>query len=157
GAGHGTRYVFAVPRAGGGPVDLELDDEPAAPARDTLAGAAGSETDLELHWTSPVNVGDTRYSLTGCVRRPRSAEVRYGGAGGVPCVASGLGEEVFLDHSGSFVANLELQADADNALEVPVCDNLGRARVRIPACVRPRSAKDGGDDPRRSLGLGVLP
>src|SRR5262249_13277210 len=36
-----------------------------------------------------------------------------------------------------------------------VCNNLGRDLVRIPACVRHRSA--GAEEPRRSLGLGVLP
>ena len=142
-AGHGTRYVFPVVRQDGAPSgilpDLEVE----------LTGDQGS--DLELHWTSPVNVSDTRYTLTGCVRGPGAAEVRHGGSLRIRCFATGLTEETFLDNNGGFAHELELQPEADNALEVVVCDNLGRELARIPACVRHRAAGHKG------LGLGVLP
>lgn len=148
GASHGTRYIFPVVREEGGPAgalpDLELE-----------LGPADGGTDLELHWTSPVNVSDTHYPLTGSVRGPGAAEVRHGGSVRVRCFATGLTEEVFLDLKGAFTAGIELRPDTDNAMELTVCDNLGRDLVRIPACVRHRSA--GMDEPLRSLGLGVLP
>ena len=149
GAGHGTRFVFPVVRQEGVPAGI-------LPDLDLRTGAAGESTDLELHWTSPVNVSASRYTLTGCVasRRRRGALWR---CPRIRCFATGLTEETFLDRNGSFVQDIELQPDADNALEVTVCDNLGRELARIPACVRHRSARDGGDKPHRSLGLGVLP
>ena len=144
GASHGTRYVFPVVRQEGAPAgilpDLELE-----------LGGSDQGLDLELHWTSPVNVSDTCYTLTGCVRGPGAAEVRYGGALRIRCFATGLTEETFLDKNGGFVQDLELRPDTDNALEITVCDNLGRELTRIPACVRHRSTG------ARALGLGVLP
>ena len=58
--------------------DLEVD----------LAGDEG--LDVELHWTSPVNVRDTHYTLTGNVRGSGAAEVRHGGSLRVRCFATGL-------------------------------------------------------------------
>src|SRR5262249_4999261 len=148
GASHGTRYVFPVVREEGGPGG-------ALPELELELGPDDQGTDLELHWTSPVNVSETRYALTGTVRGPGAAEVRHGGSVRVRCFATGLTEEVFLDLQGAFAAEIELRADTDNAMELAVCDNLGRDLVHIPACVRHLSP--GRDEPFRSLGLGVLP
>ena len=141
---HGTRYVFPVVRSDGEPAGLlpDLDVE--------LLGDAG--LDVELHWTSPVNVRTTHYVLTGVLRGPGAAEVRHGGSLRVRCFATGLTEEVFVGRDGTFSLGLELQAETDNALEVTVCDNLGRELTRIPACVRHRAQSGNG-----SPGLGVLP
>jgi molecular chaperone DnaK len=141
---HGTRYLFSVVRSEGelsGLLpDLEVD----------LAGETG--LDVELHWTSPVKVRDTRYTLTGILRGPGAAEVRHGGSLRVRCFATGLTEEVFVGRDGTFSVELQLQAEADNALEVTVCDNLGHELTRIPACVRHRAVEEHG-----TAGLGVLP
>ncbi len=143
-ATHGTRYVFSVARSEGEPSGLlpDLDVE--------LAGDTG--LDVELHWTSPVNVRETRHTLTGVVRGPGAAEVRHGGSVRVRCFATGLTEETFVGRDGTFRLELQLRAESDNALEVTVCDNLGRELTRIPACVRHRSSRERG-----SPGLGVLP
>lgn len=147
GATHGTRYVFSVLRDDAAPASLlpDLDLE--------LAGATAP--DLELHWTSPVNVSDTRYTLAGVIKGTGAAEVRYGGSVRVHSFAAGTTEEVFLDARGSFAIELELKPDTDNAMELAVCDNLGRELVRIPACVRHRTQQSGKS--HGSLGLGVLP
>jgi molecular chaperone DnaK len=144
-ATHGTRYIFPVVRSEGEPSgllpDLELELEGVDPG-----------LDVELHWTSPVNVRDTHYTLTGVLRGTGAAEVRHGGSLRVRCFATGLTEEAFVTREGTFALELELQPETDNALEVTVCDNLGRELVRIPACVRHRSTEGHG-----SPGLGVLP
>src|SRR5262249_4783182 len=130
-ASHGTRYVFPVVREEGGPggalPDLELE-----------LGPTDQAIDLELHWTSPVNASDTHYTLPGTVRGGGAAEFRGGGQVLARCFTTGLTAEVFLDPKGAFAAAFELGPAADNAMEVTVCDTLGRDLARIPACVRHR-------------------
>ncbi len=141
-ATHGTRYIFPVARRVEGLLpDLDLD-----------LGPSEQGLDLELHWTSPVNVTATPYTLTGCVRGPGVSEVRHGGLVRVRSFATGLTEEGYFDPQGAFALEMELQPNTDNALELIVCDNLGQELVRIPACVRHREQRA-----TASLGLGVLP
>jgi len=139
-ATHGTRFIFPVARKVEGllpDLDLEL-------------GMNGQALDLELHWKSPVNVADTRYTLVAHVRGPGVSEVRHGGMLRVCSFTTGLTDEGYFDANGSVTLDLELQGGSDNALECVVCDNLGQELVRIPACVRHR-------EEAASLGQGVLP
>jgi molecular chaperone DnaK len=124
-ASYGTRYL--VPVAGEG---------------------SASSPELELHLTSPLNAQDIAYQLTGVVR-PRGNSLDTTSVR-IRALATGLTEEAFLDERGSFCQELELLPDADNPLELAVCDGLGRELVRLPACVR----HQGGSRP---LGPAVLP
>jgi hypothetical protein len=47
-----------------------------------------------------------------------------------------LTEETFLDARGCFAQEVELQPEADNALELTVCDGAGREVARVETCVR---------------------
>src|SRR5439155_2013573 len=143
GATHGTRYVFPVVRD---------DEAPSSILPDIELEGQQEGLDIELHWTSPVNVRDVRYTLTGVARGAGAAEVRHGGSLRVRCFATGLTEELFINRDGTFSLEMGLQPEADNALEVTVCDNLGHELARFPACVRHRSSGGPG-----ALGLGVLP
>jgi molecular chaperone DnaK len=144
-ATHGTRFVFPVDRKEDSPGGLLPDLDLEIPLGD-------QGLDVELHLTSPVNVRDVRYTLTGVLRGAGAAEVRHGGSLRVRHFASGLTEETFLGRDGGFALDLELAPETDNALEMIVCDNLGQELARIPACVRHRSA-----DTRGVIGPGVLP
>jgi hypothetical protein len=59
-------------------------------------------------------------------------------------------EEAFLDARGSFAQTVSLQPEADNALELVLCDVAGKEVARVPICVRHRAAG-------RPLGQAVLP
>ena len=115
----------------------------------------GVESDnLELHLTSPVNTRDTTHVISGIVRTPNS-ELRTpnsleGGSIRIRSLATGLTEEAFLDHRGTFAQEIELQAETDNALELAVCDGAGDSIARVVATVRHQA---GG----RPLGRAVLP
>jgi hypothetical protein len=121
-ATHGTRYLFA----GGGP----------AP-------------ELELHVTSPANVRETAYQLTGVVRAKAEGWLE-GGSVRVRSLATGLTDEAFLDDRGGFAQDLELQPETDNALELAVCDGEGREAARVVVTVRCQREA-------RALGQAVLP
>lgn len=141
GATHGTRYLFSVARS----------EQSLLPDLDLDLGTSPTQENLELHWTSPVNVRETNYTLTGVIRGAGTSEVCYGGSLLVRCFSSGLTHETFFDEQGRFELELDLEPETDNAMEVTVCDNLGQSLVRIPACIRHRAEGEG------SLGLGVLP
>ncbi len=128
-ATHGTRYLFQTNGVG-----------------------AVTAPDLELHLTSPANTRDDKYYLTGVVRKPSlSAELNLeGGSVRVRSLATGLTDEAFLDDRGSFVQELELQPETDNALECTVCDGGGAELARLVTCVRHQSGS-------RHLGQGVMP
>src|SRR5262249_50555622 len=87
-ATHGTRYLFS--------------------------GVGLPSEELVLHLTSPVNVQEAVYQLTGVVRGP--VEVCDAGSVRIHAFASGLTDEAFLDDRGTFAHDLELQPDTDNAL-----------------------------------------
>jgi molecular chaperone DnaK len=123
-ATHGTRYLFSAVRS--------------------------SESDLELHLTSPVNTHDVHYPAAGIVRM-KPAEVGLdGGSVRIRSLATGLTEEAFLDERGTFVQELELQPETDNALEIAVCDGAGQEMAHVVVCVRHQSGA-------RQLGQAVLP
>jgi molecular chaperone DnaK len=120
-AAHGTRYVFPV----------------------------GVAPEFELHLTSPAQVREPAYFLVGRVGA-QDAAWREGGSVRVRSLATGLTDEAFLDDHGGFVQDVDLQAEADNALELTVCDGEGREAGRVVAAVRCRTGS-------RALGKGVLP
>ena len=125
-ASHGTHYLFAPSENGATPP-------------------------LDLHVTSPANIREPAYPLTGVVRTPPEAAAwREGGSVRVRSLATGLMDEAFLDERGSFVQDLELQPETDNALELAVCDGEGREAARTVIAVRCQSAG-------RALGRAVLP
>ncbi len=136
-ATHGTRYLF-------------VGDAP----------AGASRPDLELHLTNPVSVRTTAYQVTGVVRTidlatgPRQVggtdPVLDGASVRVRPLATGLLEEAFLDPQGTFAQEVELLPDADNPLELTVCDGHGQERARVVAAIRHQGAA-------RSLGQAVLP
>jgi molecular chaperone DnaK len=149
-ATYGTRYVFSSEDRG-----------------------SRIEDGLELHVTSPPTTSETDYQLTGIVRlRPildppssilhppssilhsRSLGETNTGLEGYSlrtlALATGLIEETFLEPRGSFVQDLRLEPETDNAFELTVCDTAGREMVRLPITVRQQTAA-------RSLGPGVLP
>jgi molecular chaperone DnaK len=122
--------------------------------------------ELELHLTSPVTTPDAAYQATGIVRlRPitpaeiatpssvalssfppshlEAASVR------IRAIATGLIEEVFLDGRGAFAQELELQPEADNALQLTVCNGVGEETARVVVCIR-HQARAG---PRDGSGL----
>jgi molecular chaperone DnaK len=112
---------------------------------------------LEVHLTSPRNVQETAYRLTGVVRPwPREASEGHpavdleGASVRVECPATGLVEEAFLDARGSFEQPVELRPDQDNAFRLTVCDPAGRDQARVDFTARHHSAA-------RPLGQGVLP
>jgi molecular chaperone DnaK len=106
--------------------------------------------ELEIHLTSPPCTRQASYSLTGLVGGPGAADVIDGGSVRIQSRLTGLVEEAFLDNRGGFEQAVELRAEADNALELTVCDPVGRDLARLAWCVRHR--QDG-----RPLGQGVLP
>jgi molecular chaperone DnaK len=109
------------------------------------------EAALDLHWTSPVNTHDIHYQATGVVRQSAACAVLLeGGSVRLRNLATGLSEEAFLDERGTFAQDLELQADADNVLEVAVCDADGREAARTLVTVRHQGQA-------RALGPAVLP
>lgn len=136
---HGTRYLFPnLPRARSFLPDLDLG-----------LGLEEPGLDLELHLTSPVNVRESTYTLTGCVRGPGVAEVRHGGSVRVTALATGSEAEAFLEAEGGFACNVELKPETDNVLELALLDNGGRELVRAPVTIRHSSQA-------RALGAAVL-
>jgi molecular chaperone DnaK len=139
-AAHGTRYLF--------------------PVRGTLpASGAGANDVLELHVTSPASTREGRHELTGAVRTlsdggggpPRATGAALDGYSvRVRPLASGLVEEVFLDDRGTFTADVDLQTETDNEVELTVCDGGGAEIAKVPTTVRHRGAA-------RPLEPGVLP
>lgn len=128
-AGYGTRYLF--------------------PVRGTAFAPSGGEKDvLELHVTSPASTREVRHELTGAVRMPGA--VLDGYSLRVRPLASGLVEEVFLDGRGTFAADVELQPETDNEIELMVCDGGGVEIAKVPTTVRHRGEA-------RALEPGVLP
>ncbi len=107
-------------------------------------------SDLELHFTSPVNTRDIPYQATGVVRVNASEGSLDGGSVRIRALATGLTEEAFLDERGTFAQELELQPETDNALELAVCDGAGQETARVVVCVRHQSGA-------RQLGQAVLP
>jgi molecular chaperone DnaK len=105
---------------------------------------------LELHLTSPLNTRETAYPLTGAVGGPGAVAVTDGGSVRVRSFATGLTDEAFLDARGTFAHDLELHAEADNLLELAVCDPSGRELAQVSAVVRHRAAGP-------QLGQAVLP
>jgi molecular chaperone DnaK len=156
-ATHGTRYLWAM-------TNDPMTNDQGGPTKE----GAGEPARLELHLTSPCNTRDTLYQATGVVRLlggQAKAEVGHwpldighsppaafldGGSVRVRSLATGLVEEAFLDERGTFAQEVELQPEADNALEWTVCDPGGRETARVVTCVRHRA---GG----RPLGQAVLP
>jgi hypothetical protein len=125
GAAYGTRYVFPV---GSAAVD---------------AGGTGGAA-IELHVAGTALVTGRRYRLGGGVRYV----VAGGGAGQSPLdgfsvrtrpLASGLSEDVFVDDEGSFAREIELEAEADNAIELTVCDGGGAEAAKVVVVVRHRA------------------
>jgi molecular chaperone DnaK len=147
-ATHGTRYLFS-PESGVSSPESE-DESP----------------EVELHLTSPANTRDTRYQATGVVRVRSSPDVAAfaknagrpltpdpsleGGSVRIRSLATGLAEEAFLDERGSFLQELELRPECDNALEWTVCDGAGTEVARVVTAVRHQGEG-------RPLGQAVLP
>jgi molecular chaperone DnaK len=132
-AAHGTRYLFPV--------------------------RGDMKTVLELHVTSPAGTRETRHELSGAVRSLAAGEDGLPRATGavldgysvrVRPLTSGLVEEVFLDGRGTFTADVELQIETDNAVELTVCDENGAAVAMVPTTIRHRGQT-------RALEPGVLP
>jgi molecular chaperone DnaK len=121
-ATHGTRYLFA---------------------------GGGATPEFTLHVTSPANVRETAYSLTGVVRTKAEGWLE-GGSVRVRSLATGLTDEAFLDGRGGFAQDVELQPETDNALELAVCDGEGREAGRTVVTVRCQREA-------RALGQAVLP
>ena len=133
-ASHGTHYLFAKGSGVRGQGSGEVEEE------------------IDVHVTSPACTSDPNYPLTGILRVRRSSpdSVLDGGSVRVRSLATGLMDEAFLDEHGSFVQELELQPETDNALELAVCDGEGREAARTVIAVRCQSAG-------RALGRAVLP
>jgi molecular chaperone DnaK len=125
-ATYGTRFVFPeLPRARSFLPDLDLG-----------LGLEEPRLDLELHLTSPPNVRDTAYTLTGCVRGLGAAEVRHGGSIQVCDFATGAVAETPIKSDGTFAHSRELRYEQDNVLELRLCDNGGQELLRVPYLVR---------------------
>jgi hypothetical protein len=107
--------------------------------------------DLELRVTSPAQGAGAAYRLAGAVRGGAAAALAAGGSVLVLAPASGLAEEAFLDPDGTFVVDLDLAADAENAFRLTVYDPWGRevagatVTVRGPATERPQETAPAGD------------
>jgi molecular chaperone DnaK len=141
-ATHGTDFIFPL-----GNGEQKPDNDGSA---------------LELHWSSPANTSETLYQMAGVVRYIQTASPATpsaplplphwleGGSVRIRLLASGLAEEAFLDASGTFAQDLELQADADNDLDLAICDADGREMARTLVCVRQQSKQ-------QPLGPAVLP
>jgi molecular chaperone DnaK len=125
-ATHGTRYHFA----------LGTSEVPS----------------LELHLTSPACTRDLRYPATGVVRAlaDQVADNLLGGSVRVRSLASGLVEEAFLDDKGTFIQELELAPETDNAFAWTVCDCDGAEVAHLTTTIRHEGAG-------RPLGQAVLP
>src|SRR5439155_175692 len=96
---------------------------------------------LELHLTSPACTRDLRYPATGVVRAlTGQADLLDGGSVRVRSPASGLVEEAFLDDRGTFLQELELAPETDNAFEWAVCDGDGVEVARVTTAVRHQGA-----------------
>jgi molecular chaperone DnaK len=108
-------------------------------------------TELEVHVTSPLNVSNPKYVLTGVVRVGEQSTIALEGMSvRVQCPAIGLVEEVFLDERGTFEQLMELPTDGSFGVEFTVCDPGGRDLVKVPLEVRHQVGV-------QSLGQGVLP
>jgi hypothetical protein len=112
-------------------------------------GVRGSEFGgVELRLTSPLSGKDVAYRLTGAVRAVRVGRegdsdpepLRDGASVRVRSPATGRAEEIFLDASGGFAQELELQPEADTPLELAVCDGRGEELVQLTLAVRHRAA-----------------
>jgi molecular chaperone DnaK len=143
-AEHGTRYQFPF-------MDKETRRQ----------GDKETEKALELHITSPASTRETNYQAAGLVRILGSSApclpvslspclLTDGASVRIRSLDTGLVDEAFLDRQGAFAHDLELLAEADNALEWTVCDADGRERARVVTNVR----HEGNGRP---LGQGVLP
>jgi hypothetical protein len=99
---------------------------------------------VELHLTSPLHSCDQVYSATGFVRLDSENAALDGGSVRIRSLATGLAEEAFLDKTGAFAQEVELQPETDNPLEFAVCDGVGRELARVVVVVRAGSVSDGG-------------
>jgi hypothetical protein len=105
---------------------------------------------LELHLISPPRTREMLHLLAGIVRIPDKAgddraastldPLGDGASVRIRSLATGLTEEAFLDARGAFFQEVELQPEADNVLELTVCDGAGREVARLETSVRHRSA-----------------
>jgi hypothetical protein len=103
---------------------------------------------VELHLTSPLSSNDSMYPATGFVRLESGNAALDGSFVRIRSLVTGLAEEAFLDEYGAFAQDVEIQPEADNALEFAICDGSGRELARVVAVVRPSragSVSDGGD------------
>ena len=95
---------------------------------------------MELHVASPACVQDAAYTLTGFVRTSAEASRWEGYSVRIRSLVTGLMDEAFLDESGAFRQDLELQPETDNPLELTVCDGDGAEAGRMVVTVRCQSA-----------------
>jgi molecular chaperone DnaK len=132
-ATHGTRYVFSL---------AELN--------------RGDSGEVELHWTSPELADATTYRATGIVRlnapptEPLAHDLIPGGSVRFRSLATGLVEEAFINERGSFHAEIDLNAEADNPLEATLCDGSGQGLTSTTITVRHQTQ-------HRALARAVLP
>src|SRR5262249_9912871 len=105
---------------------------------------------VELHLTSPGSTRETTYHAAGIVSSTAQAFALDAASVLIRAAESGLVDEVFLDAQGAFSHEMELTAEADNAVEWAVCDPDGVERARLTTTIRHRSEG-------RPLGQGVLP
>jgi hypothetical protein len=98
---------------------------------------------VELHLTSPLYARARVYSVAGFIRLESANAAWDGSSVRIRSLATGLSEEAFLDKTGAFVQEVELQSDTDNPLEFAVCDGMGRERARVVVVVRAGSVSDG--------------
>jgi hypothetical protein len=97
--------------------------------------------DLELHLTSPAHTRygtepDRPYRVTGAVGGPGAADFGQGGSVRVRSFATGLTGEAFLDATGTFALEVELQQVADNTLEIAILSPAGDEVACVPLSVR---------------------
>ncbi len=96
---------------------------------------------LELHLTSLATTRAVFHLLTGRVQlrehTSAASDLAFlgppweGASVRIRSLITGLAEEAFLDVSGSFAQEMELQPDADNPLELTVCNGVGREVARL--------------------------
>ncbi len=91
---------------------------------------------VELHLASLLHSCSRVYRVTGLVRLESADAVLEGSSVRIRSLVTGLTEEAFLDKTGAFAQEVELQPEADNPLEFAVCDGVGREMARVVVVIR---------------------
>jgi len=105
---------------------------------------------LELYLTSPLYWCHVVYPAAGFVRLVSADAALEGYSVRIRSLVTGLAEEAFLDKTGAFTQEVELQPEMDNALEFTVCDGAGREIGHAVVGVQHRSTQSGSGRIRKA-------